>query len=392
MFSSSEKNQKTSLFWHHLFIWLVLVLFILKIGAVLFIFYFPKSVFFAEISKTLLVNLTNQERKSLGITSLRENSNLNQAAYLKAKDMLNNDYFAHTSPSGLTPWYWFDKTGYKYQYAGENLAIDFIDSEELFEAWDNSPSHRENIIDTNYTDIGIAVVSGEFKGSQTTVVVQLFGSPTRALAKEPTTTSKPKPSSSPVSRPTTSHRVVYTGPTLYQYFAEKGEKLPSLQGRAILYEEYGLGPASSYQGTIEQNATLLEALVKGEKIEKPSSKPIPTQPEPQEPTVVQEPKEEVKPKVAEKASPSEAIQREKNIFYKILDFVAKHYDNVIQNAFFVALALVIISLSFDFVGKIGINYSNLFLKGTFYTFVLLVLYILNKEVILQFAPRALKIF
>ena len=110
--SSLGDTKKTSSFWRHFFAWLILILFFLKISSIAFIYYFPKSSFFAEISKSLLLTLTNQERKSLGVSVLRENTKLNQAAYLKAKDMLENDYFAHISPSGFSPWHWFEKVGY----------------------------------------------------------------------------------------------------------------------------------------------------------------------------------------------------------------------------------------------------------------------------------------
>jgi len=381
--SSLGDTKKTSSFWRHFFAWLILILFFLKISSIAFIYYFPKSSFFAEISKSLLLTLTNQERKSLGVSVLRENTKLNQAAYLKAKDMLEKDYFAHTSPSGRSPWHWFEKVGYNYRYAGENLAIDFLDSEELFAAWDNSPSHRENIINTNYTDIGIAVVTGEFEGAQTTVVVQLFGSPVPALAKETTTsTQKPKPSTTTVPKPVTTSQIASSGQTLCGYFIKKSGNCPSLKERATLYEKYGLGLSSTYQGTVEQNTALLNALVEGEKTEKPAPKP----------TVAQKPQEKIEPKVTEKVPLSQTLPQRESSSYKLLDFLSRNYDNIIQNTFLIVLALVIISLSFDFVGKVSVNYGNLFLKGTFYTFVLLVLYSLNKEVLLKFLPRVLKIF
>ena len=202
-----ENKHKPSFLKSKFLAWFVLVLFILKIILVSFAFYFPESVFFAEINRITLLNLTNQERQSSGLNSVKEDSKLNQAAYLKAQDMLRNDYFAHTSPQGLSPWYWFSRVGYSYQYAGENLAIDFIDSGELYNAWTSSPSHRANIISPNYKDIGMAVLTGDFKGEETTVVVQLFGSPVKvatspakAEAKE---TPKTSPQKTPISSPTT---------------------------------------------------------------------------------------------------------------------------------------------------------------------------------------------
>ena len=153
------------------------LLLILEFTAFPFFTYLPKTGFFADLTKTSLIQLANFERESLGYQPLAENQILDRAAYLKAKDMLDKDYFAHNSPEGTTPWFWFKESGYDYKYAGENLAIGFLESEEVNQAWLDSPSHRKNILNTNYSEIGLAVLSGEFQGKQTTVVVQLFGSP-----------------------------------------------------------------------------------------------------------------------------------------------------------------------------------------------------------------------
>jgi hypothetical protein len=88
--------------------------------------------------------------------------------------MVKNQYFAHTSPDGVSPWHWFKSAGYNYKYAGENLAIGFYESEEVYNAWLNSPSHRANIVNPNYTQVGTAVLSG-YDQNGTIVVVQEFG-------------------------------------------------------------------------------------------------------------------------------------------------------------------------------------------------------------------------
>jgi len=155
----------------------VLTLLFLKLIAVSFVAYFPKTIFFADLTKTALIQLTNQERQSLGLSALKENSVLDQAAQQKAQDMLASDYFSHYSPAGVSPWYWFKKVGYSYQLAGENLAIGFLDSEEVVQAWLNSPSHKANLVNSTFQETGMAVLKGDFQGSEATVVVQLFGSP-----------------------------------------------------------------------------------------------------------------------------------------------------------------------------------------------------------------------
>jgi len=124
-----------------------------------------------------LIDLTNSERSQHELASLKENMTLDDAALAKAQDMFTNQYFAHTSPKGIEPWYWIDQSGYAYVYAGENLAIDFQSSGKLFEAWMDSPAHAENILQQQYRDIGIAALSGVMHGQKTTVVVQVFGTP-----------------------------------------------------------------------------------------------------------------------------------------------------------------------------------------------------------------------
>ncbi len=158
-----------------LFYYAILIL-VLKISILPFFFYFPKSIFFAEITKDALIQFSNSARQSLKLPPLKENSTLNQVAYWKAVDMLAKDYFSHQTPEGNWVWDWLKKVGYNYKLAGENLAIGFLDSEEVHQAWLNSPSHRSNILNPKYQEIGIAVLKGEFEGSETTVVVQLFGS------------------------------------------------------------------------------------------------------------------------------------------------------------------------------------------------------------------------
>jgi hypothetical protein len=157
-------------------LYLILIL-ILKIFTIPLIFSISKTVFFADITKIALINFLNSARKERGLPPLSENPILDQSAYLKAKDILEKDYFSHFSPEGLSPWYWFKLAGYNYQFAGENLAIGFLDSKEVHDALMSSPSHRQNILNPNYKEIGIAVLKGEFNGNEVYVVVQHFGSP-----------------------------------------------------------------------------------------------------------------------------------------------------------------------------------------------------------------------
>lgn len=133
--------------------------------------------FATNINQQSIIILTNQQRLAHGIGVVAENSLLDQAAARKAADMFASNYWAHVSPSGTTPWFFFDQVGYKYFYAGENLARDFDSSAGVLDGWMNSPSHRDNLLSGNYTEIGVAVVNGFMLGHETTLVVQLFGKP-----------------------------------------------------------------------------------------------------------------------------------------------------------------------------------------------------------------------
>ena len=126
---------------------------------------------------SIVTDLTNHERNNLSLTSLRRSAVLDKAAQLKADDMAAGSYFSHTSPAGVTPWYWFEQAGYLFTYAGENLAVHFSDSDEVVEAWMKSPTHRANIVNDNYTEIGIGTARGVYEGYETVFVVQLFGTP-----------------------------------------------------------------------------------------------------------------------------------------------------------------------------------------------------------------------
>lgn len=136
---------------------------------------YPTAAEFSTITTNHIINLSNQARVDNGLPKLKMSETLNQAAMLKAQDMMEDNYFAHTSPDGDRPWQWFKDVQYEYTYAGENLAMNFSQAEDAVDAWMNSPSHRDNILSSHYQDIGVAVVVGELEGDQTTLVVQLFG-------------------------------------------------------------------------------------------------------------------------------------------------------------------------------------------------------------------------
>lgn len=177
-----------------------ILFFILKIVPAWQIISFQRFPFFATITSQNLIELTNAVRQKYGLNNLAINPKLELAAQAKAQDMLIKNYFAHQSPDGRSPWYWFSENGYQYLYAGENLAINFVNSDEVVNAWLNSPSHRANILNPNYKEIGIAVISVPISPSQNkTIIVQLFGTPrtiSPTTLKSSTTETKPTATSS----------------------------------------------------------------------------------------------------------------------------------------------------------------------------------------------------
>lgn len=139
----------------------------------------------SQISATEIVRITNIKRVEAGLGELTLNQTLSSAAYTKGRDMIDKDYWAHVSPDGTQPWKFFSEFGYKYRYAGENLARDFSNASAAVDAWMNSPTHRENMLNPKYKEIGIGVVEGDLAGSDTTIIVQFFGARYTDTVREP---------------------------------------------------------------------------------------------------------------------------------------------------------------------------------------------------------------
>jgi|SRR5579859_866569 len=133
--------------------------------------------FASNITASQVVTLTNSERAKQGLSQLTVNSLLNQAAQAKAAHMFAHQYWAHVAPDGTQPWQFFKDVNYRYAVAGENLARDFSNTNDMVAAWMASPTHRANIMNDRYKEIGVAVVDGKLLGTDTTLVVQLFGDP-----------------------------------------------------------------------------------------------------------------------------------------------------------------------------------------------------------------------
>lgn len=149
---------------------------------------YPSEAELSAIVSANMISLINQSRVEAGVNPLDHNLTLASFAQLKGQDMINRNYFSHDTPDGKRPWEWIDRSEYDYVYAGENLAMDFITAEVVQAAFLKSPTHRKNILNPKYTEVGIAVLNGELDGRQTTLLVEFFGtqrkdSQTLALAK-----------------------------------------------------------------------------------------------------------------------------------------------------------------------------------------------------------------
>ncbi len=135
----------------------------------------------SSISVADVILETNSQRKTNGLSSLAENSKLNEAADFKMRDMFARQYFDHYGPdqtSGVAEL--LARFNYPYMMAGENLALgNFKNASELVALWMASPGHRANILNSIYRDIGVGIGYDVFKGRRTIIAVQIFGTPAR---------------------------------------------------------------------------------------------------------------------------------------------------------------------------------------------------------------------
>lgn len=140
---------------------------------ILAVFSFVQITHASPITQENIFQLTNAIRIENNLTSLSVSEKLNEAAREKAEDMINRNYWAHSTPDGQPFWSFVNKTDYDWSYLGENLAADFKTSEGIVNAWYDSPTHRQNILNGNYEDIGI--------GMYQNIVVSIYGKKEQSL-------------------------------------------------------------------------------------------------------------------------------------------------------------------------------------------------------------------
>jgi len=145
----------------------------------------------STLTRAGVIAQTNQQRLANNLSSLSENSVLDQAAAAKANDMLAKQYFEHVSPSGVGPAQLAESVGYNFITYGENLALgNFGGDQDLVGQWMNSPGHRANILNSRFRQIGVAVVKGVYQGETTWLAVQEFGTPASDCPSLPDETLK----------------------------------------------------------------------------------------------------------------------------------------------------------------------------------------------------------
>lgn len=181
----------------------------------------------AAVLPGTLFALANQDRAAAGASTLTYNPLLEQAAKLKAEDMATKGYFAHVTPTGETPLYFLNQVGYRYKNVGENLGLNYNDAQSVETAWLNSPKHKEALLYTQFTEVGIGVSSGTYQGMPATFVVALFATPLPPLV-----TPKPAVPVVPAASSTNAARVRELNAaitTLQKQIAELSAELQKIQ-------------------------------------------------------------------------------------------------------------------------------------------------------------------
>lgn len=114
-----------------------------------------------------MIQLVNEARKQAGLSPLTADKELSQVARIKSAEMISEDYFSHTSPTYGSPFDMMKKFGIQYRSAGENIACNqTVDA--AHRALMESPGHRENILGTQFTHIGVGIVKGGMCGQMFT--------------------------------------------------------------------------------------------------------------------------------------------------------------------------------------------------------------------------------
>jgi len=215
------KHQKHTKQFLHVYLPYIPLLLILVTGIVFTSMWQPHAkkgvlAYATNIGSDSLLLQTNQQRSLNGLSALTINAKLNQAAQAKANDMVTRNYWSHNTPDGVEPWAFFDNAGYAYFKAGENLAFGFMTSSDTITGWMNSPSHRENLLNSSFQEVGFGFAnSSDFvNNGNETVVVAEYGMPLAPITPivSPVVTPPPVIKSTPtvtaVTKPVSTSKIV----------------------------------------------------------------------------------------------------------------------------------------------------------------------------------------
>jgi hypothetical protein len=160
----------------HSLVLVVVILIIIKIAVAGYLFFvYPNKGNMAIPQNIEILTLINADRRKQNLPVLTLNNELNRAAMEKLNDMGARNYFAHNSPDGKHPWDWINRNTYHYTFAGENLAMDFSTATAVHKALMESISHRKNILNQRFENIGIAMAEKTIDGERTNILVEMFG-------------------------------------------------------------------------------------------------------------------------------------------------------------------------------------------------------------------------
>lgn len=219
-----------------------------------------------SISNDGLLSASNSRRAAASKGALSINSKLTQAAQAKANDMATRNYWAHNTPDGTPPWSFITNAGYSYDKAGENLACGFDESSDVVNGWYNSPSHRDNLLHPDYTEVGFGIANassyncGDMGAAQQTIIVAMYAKPYTASSTssstpttsttsqtKPATASAPSTATQQSATPTTTHTVTIN------VVDTKGK--PSVNTKTILHSEPQTGYTDKNGNVVFKNVT-----------------------------------------------------------------------------------------------------------------------------------------
>src|SRR3989338_1787608 len=165
-------RTKRTILYSALFIGLKLLLLVVALSIPSEVYQHPDIL--GEQYKTI-IELTNNIRVKNQRDPLTVAVKLNQSADAKAADMARYGYFSHTGPNGRGLDYFLKQAGYRYSVAGENLAIGFSDALLVMKAWERSPIHYNILVDEDFKEVGVGLMSGKYQGEPTIYIAEHFG-------------------------------------------------------------------------------------------------------------------------------------------------------------------------------------------------------------------------